>query len=271
MKIEESLSSATELRLIPEFDGSGIQSVVEWFDKAELVCRLRGLSKPECVIPLRLTGGAFAVYQQLSVIDKGGINKIKASLYAAFAADSFLAYEQFVSRKLRSGESVDVFLAALRNLSFTLGGLSDNVLACAFVAGLPETVRQMLRASSRMEVLSLAEILARARAIMADECEALLAAGTVVRSPACQRTQDKTTEDPVADETVKCYEGGLPNRLARDCLRRRRGKDSINSRRCSGKKIRCYKCQEYGHIASSCPGNEARRDVVRTGLSPQAQ
>ncbi|CAM1309532.1 Uncharacterised protein g5189 [Pycnogonum litorale] len=120
MKIEESLSSATELRLIREFDGSGIQSVVEWFDKAELVCRLRGLSKPECVIPLRLTGGAFAVYQQLSVIDKGDINKIKASLYAAFAADSFLAYEQFVSRKLRSGESVDVFLAALRNLSFRL-------------------------------------------------------------------------------------------------------------------------------------------------------
>ncbi|CAM1326681.1 Uncharacterised protein r2_g3563 [Pycnogonum litorale] len=196
MKIEESLSSATELCLIPEFDGSGIQSVVEWFDKAELVCRLRGLSKPECAIPLLLTGGAFSVYQQLSMIDKGDINKIKASLYAA---DSFLAYEQFVSRKLRSGESVDVFLAALRNLSFTLGGLSDNVLACAFVAGLPETARQMLRASSRMEVLSLAEILARARVIMADECEALLAAGTVVRSPPVKGL--KTKQQKIRSQT----------------------------------------------------------------------
>ncbi|MPC78693.1 hypothetical protein E2C01_073187 [Portunus trituberculatus] len=43
--------------------------------------------------------------------------------------------------------------------------MSDQGLACAFVAGLPEDVRQLLRAGSRMEALNLDQILARARAI----------------------------------------------------------------------------------------------------------
>ena len=52
-----------ELRLIPEFSGDATQNVVEWLEKAEPVCNLRGIAHLESVIPLRLTGGAFAVYQ----------------------------------------------------------------------------------------------------------------------------------------------------------------------------------------------------------------
>ena len=33
-----------ELRLIPEFSGDAIQNVVEWLEKAELVCNLRGIA-----------------------------------------------------------------------------------------------------------------------------------------------------------------------------------------------------------------------------------
>ena len=52
-----------ELRLIPEFSGDATRNVVEWLEKAELVCNLRGIAHLESAIPLRLTGGAFAVYQ----------------------------------------------------------------------------------------------------------------------------------------------------------------------------------------------------------------
>ena len=168
--------AGAELRLILEFGGSGSQDVVEWLDKAALVCELRGISKPETVILLRLTGGAFAVYQQLTSADKKDFEKIKCALCTAFAADSFLAYEQFISRKLQPGETVDVFMAELRKLATPLGGLSDKVLSCAFVAGLPDAVRQLLRASCRMDTLSLEQLLARARAVMTEESDVIAAA-----------------------------------------------------------------------------------------------
>ena len=79
----------------------------------------------EEVIPLRLTGGAFAVYQQITAEDKEDVDKIKGVLCAAFAHDSFVAYEKFVLRKLLPNETVDVFLAELRRLSALFGGISD--------------------------------------------------------------------------------------------------------------------------------------------------
>ena len=81
-----------DLRLIPEFDGAG-QAVAEWLEKLELGCRLRGVTKLENVVPLRLTGGAFSVYQQLNSADKGSFDKIKGALNSAFAVDKFIAYE----------------------------------------------------------------------------------------------------------------------------------------------------------------------------------
>ena len=79
-----------DLRLIPEFDGNALTSVTEWLDKLELVCHLRGIGELHEVIPLRLTGGAFAVYQQMPEEVKD--QKIKAALRADVAADPFMAY-----------------------------------------------------------------------------------------------------------------------------------------------------------------------------------
>jgi len=181
--MEERTSVAgAELRLIPEFGGGESQDVDEWFDKAELVCELRGISQPETVIPLRLAGGAFAVYQQLPSAEKKDFSKIKQALRTAFAVDSFLAYERFIVRKLQPGETVDVFLAELRKLAVSLGGLPDKVLSCAFVAGLPDAVRQLLRASCRMDTLTIEQLLARARAIMSEETDVVAAVRTEVTS-----------------------------------------------------------------------------------------
>jgi len=197
--------AGAELRLIPEFGGSGSQDVVEWLDKAALVCELRGISKPETVIPLRLTGGAFAVYQQLTSADKKDFEKIKCALCTAFAADSFLAYEQFISRKLQPGETVDVFMAELRKLATPLGGLSDKVLSCAFVAGLPDAVRQLLRASCRMDTLSLEQLLARARAVMTEESDVIAAARADV---------PRSKKSTAAVSGPVCFECNLPNHFA---------------------------------------------------------
>ena len=58
-----------DIRLIPEFNGNG--DVVEWISKVEMVCQLQTPAADELiVIPLRLTGGASAVYRQLSVDER---------------------------------------------------------------------------------------------------------------------------------------------------------------------------------------------------------
>ena len=96
--MSESVGTSFDVKLIPEYDGSGKQTVVEWFEKLELVCKLRGVEYIARVIPLRLTGGAFAVYLQLEESDRKVAKKVKDALVTAFAVDLFVAYEQFVSR-----------------------------------------------------------------------------------------------------------------------------------------------------------------------------
>ena len=83
------------------------------------------------MVPLRLTDGPFAVYQQLAETDKETFKRIKEALLKAFAVDAFVAYEQFVTRKLMHGETVDVYLAELRRLSILIGGLPDRPIACS--------------------------------------------------------------------------------------------------------------------------------------------
>ncbi|KHJ40057.1 hypothetical protein D918_09885 [Trichuris suis] len=158
-----------DLKLIPQFDGSHGQSVVEWLQTVELICKLRKVEDVASVIPLRLIGGALAVYLQLSDKERESVEKLKASLLAAFAVDPFVAYEQFKERNLRANELPDVFLADLRRLASLFGGIPEKAVACAFVSGLPDNVRQPLRAGARMEDLSLNQILTRARAIIADD------------------------------------------------------------------------------------------------------
>lgn len=89
-------------------------SVVEWMEKVQMMCDLCWIKQVERVLPL--TGGAYTVYLQLSQEDKTGVTRIKKALCAASATDTFTAYEQFASRTLRPGETLDAFLAELRKL-----------------------------------------------------------------------------------------------------------------------------------------------------------
>ena len=47
------------LKLIPDFDGSGTQSVVEWIEKLELVCKLRNIKDVASVLPPPPCWGCF--------------------------------------------------------------------------------------------------------------------------------------------------------------------------------------------------------------------
>lgn len=135
---------AFDVRVIPEYDGSS--DVVEWITRTEALCTLRGIGV-ETVIPLRLTGGAFAVWSQFPASSRCSRTAIKDALYAVFALGQFAAYDAFSRRQLQPGESADVFLANLRHLAQLFGGVSERVLACAFVAGLPDEIKWTIRGS----------------------------------------------------------------------------------------------------------------------------
>ena len=221
-----------DVKLIPLFDGSG--DVVDWLEKLSLVCELQTPAANEAlVIPLRLEGGASSVYRQILVEDRKSAEKVKAALKRAFAADKFAAYESFTERRLTDGESVDVYLADLQRLSSLFGGLSNEGLSCAFVAGLPESTKQLLLAGARMESLSLTEITDRARAILRDE-----AGGSGFSAAVRQAGRAMASSGAPHSKAPQHREG--PKRLNRD----RRG-------------IRCFCCEGWGHIAAQCPSKGA--------------
>lgn len=242
-----------DLRLIPEYDGGAGTSVTEWLEKVELVCKLRGVSDGlHEVIPLRLTGGAFAVFQQLPEGDKDNVEKIKAALRAAFAHDPFVAYERFVNRKLSPAESADVYLADLRRLSSLFGGIGDTGLACAFVAGLPVHIRQILRAGCRVELLSLDQLLSRARAVLADHDGDNVSPGAAMMakrlsSPAQDKQRVRPTRNHQNSGERRCYLCQELNHLAKDCLMRKQQAEGRGT-------MQCFRCGGP-HPIKFCPGN----------------
>uniref|UniRef100_A0A5S6QP14 CCHC-type domain-containing protein n=1 Tax=Trichuris muris TaxID=70415 RepID=A0A5S6QP14_TRIMR len=206
--MDGSNEGSLDLRLIPEFDGSPQQSVTEWFQKVELICKLRRVDNLAEVVPLRLTGGAFAVYMEMPDEDKLNAPKVKKALLTSFAMDPFAAYEAFVARRLRAGETPDVFLAELRRLAYLFGGMAESALLCAFVAGLPESVRQLLRAGTRLEDLNLCQVLARARAVLTDERPAYM-------ENACMGGMHGGPKAKVTER--RCFACNGFNHIARDC------------------------------------------------------
>ena len=139
------------------------------------------------------------------------------------------------------------------------------MLACAFVAGLSDTVRQLLRVGSRMDELPLAHILTRARAVLTDEVgvAAAVSAMTIIGADASVKRAGVTSG-------LLCFQCNRPNHLARDGLLRRKGRgDSYGGRgRGAGRgSARCYRCDGLGHFASSSAGATKVEKHVSAGAT----
>ncbi|XP_065650300.1 uncharacterized protein LOC136078457 [Hydra vulgaris] len=209
------MSTKVDLKLILEFSGNDQQSVAEWLEKVEVVCKLIGVTDLASVVSLCLTIGAFV----------------------------------FVTRKLKHGEAVNVYLAELQRLSTLIRGLPDREIVCGYVCGLPEKVRRMLRSRSCLYDLTTIQILARARALMIEKRNK----GKNENSDAAAATKRCAEPKPLEDQMQPiCYECKLPNHFARDCHLRRSSNRNKSSGRREPRNVLCYSCQEIGHISRMC-------------------
>lgn len=132
----------------------------------------------------------------------------------------------------------------LRNNAVCHLCLSNTALLCAFVAGLPDTVRQLIRAGTHLEAMSLDQVLDRARVLLREESSAAAAAQL---SWGATRSLDSP---PTRRQNFTCHNCGQPYHLARDCLMQRTRRKGGRSGR-----VTYHYCREVGHVAASCPGN----------------
>ncbi|KAG0715168.1 hypothetical protein GWK47_012564 [Chionoecetes opilio] len=160
MKPEDSAARvdglATDLRLIPEFDGA-LHAVGEWLEKLELVCGCEGLmsthrrtSSTHCRRILRLP----AAQQRRQ---KNDFSKIKAALISPFPPRIICRLRAVCHSPASDGESFDVYLADLHRLAALFGGIPDNGLICVFCGWFPSSVSHILGAGSRLEDLDITQ------------------------------------------------------------------------------------------------------------------
>lgn len=195
----------------------------EWLSKFETIAALKEIVELHKVVPLFLTGAAYAVYEQLSEAERSSYNGIKSALLTAFSADPFRAYAMLKERRLAPGEAVDVYLADVRKLVSLMRlppTAGEPLVRCAFVEGLPSECRVQLMALVNAGEDGMSNLVARARAIMV--------AGASSSHPFT----------PLA-AVAQRQQMSMPSRQEMPPRRRR-------------PPVTCYRCQRTGHIAREC-------------------
>jgi hypothetical protein len=207
--------------LINQYDGGC--DFIEWVKKLELVAKLQKIGDLEDFLPLFLSGGAFAVYEGLDDQEKQDYTKLKAALTKAFSINHLGAKEEFISRKLREGESVDVYLADLRRLgSLVSVDGSEDWVKWAFISGLSRGVKQVLTAACGLENMTLSEVVDRARIVMQTN----------------KVTVNVAIESGSVHKKLICF----------TCQREGLGRHCPNRK----KDIVCWNCKQSGHFSSQC-------------------
>ena len=235
-----------DVRLIPEFSGAATDMpILEWLEDLELTCELCEISKIERVLPLRLKGAAWETYRQLSKEQRDDVEEIKRALIKAYGTDSFVAFEQFTTRHLRPEETADEFLTDLQRLAQVGEMLPECRIKSAFVNRRPSDVKGLLRSSTRLETLTLREVLERARAVLVDTRDEHLAA-----EPRPEQTSHTPNILKSRQSDVTCFRCGGQNHLARDCMQR----SSVRHWK-ERSRIRCHLWNKTGHLMKNCPGN----------------
>ena len=231
----------------------------EWIRKVELVAKLQKVTELEIFVPLFLSGGAFAVYENLDELVKKDYKKLRGALLKAFSSDQLRAYEEFATRCLRPEETVYVYVADLRRLAMLVdGSASEEWIKCKLISGLPGNLKTQLVAVCSLEQMTLADVTDRVRAL-ANAC------GTSIGAVSLRRPggEPPSYRGDSGGDGVKCFKCGGIGHISRNC-----SSPSGGSR---GGGITCYNCGVNGHVARECPHRSRDRGGGGGGSSDFAK
>lgn len=222
------MESKITTEMIKAFTGEG--DVVAWIQKARLVAKLKKVTDLASFIPLFLDGDALALYLELSEDERSDAETIIAKLKEAFTDGAFVAYAKLVRMKW-TGQPVDVYANEIRRLA-GLAGLKgeglESVVRLTFVNGLPDTISASLQQVDGVMGKPVSDIISVARVL----CKTRAEEGHVA---AVAKGVDGRRDGGAKGFKMRCFRCGGPH-LIKYCEER----------------VRCFKCQKAGHIASQC-------------------
>ena len=112
----------------------------------DLICQLRRVSRPETLVPLRLTGGAFAIYQQLP------------TLLTSLSLDSFTALRTLFAQTPATRRIRGRVHGGAPKTGYAFRRTSRKGAHVAFVAGLPDAIRQKLKCAAIKGIVNLSTL-----------------------------------------------------------------------------------------------------------------
>lgn len=234
--------------MIKPFSGEG--DVVAWITKVRLVAKLKKIEDVAHFMPLYLEDSALAVYLEMDEADQESIERIEHRLKEVFSDGPMVAYGKLVTTKW-TGESVDVYANEIRRLAGLAGfegaGL-ERIVKLAFIQGFPHNVSmQLQQVDKAMTVLTVSDLLTRARILIAGRSEAVAAVAASPSTTSLHRQPSESVTHPGTGGGAgrarpvfkgRCYRCDGPH-MARFC-KEKRGV------------VVCYRCKEEGHLSVNC-------------------
>ena len=237
------MASKITMDMIKPFTGEG--DVVSWLKKVTLVAKLQKITDVASFIPLYLEGDALALYLELSEEDQESAVKIQEKLKVAFTDDAFSAFGKLVQMKW-TGEPVDVYANEIRRLAglakFDKVGL-ENVVKLTFVNGFPDNISVALQQVPNVLTMEMSELISHARILSSKQQGGVVAVTARRGGEGSGGVRPENKPRPIQFKG-QCFRCGGPH-MIRDC------KET---------KVRCFRCNKIGHVASRCQEQEAENE-----------
>ena len=205
---------------------------------------------------------------ELSEEEQQDIARAKEKMIKKMAPTEFVSLEKFQKQKILPGEAISLYLHELKTLlDQAMPGLAaeakQQLLVHQFLAGLPVSVSQQLRATGDTKVLD--QVVERAKLLMIVQEQTAAVTSEETEMLKLQAQVSLLTEQVAAlniqrkdGDSRRCFYCNRPGHTQRNCPDRRQER-------------RCFTCGRPGHIARECWQGNGRGTSVRGSRRPPYQ